>query len=138
MSSKAIKSQDQCSIQIVTAFSSHARILKILDRTQDGPHRKNICQACYRTAKALFQTFLILVSTKRAIADACSMTTDLTKGSNAIRSVFAVLDRITKIDPQQLEDNQDEKKLVRQVKLCDVHFAYPARPDVIILKRFHS
>jgi ATP-binding cassette subfamily B (MDR/TAP) protein 1 len=45
------------------------------------------------TAKALFQTFMILVSTGRVIADAGSMTTDLAKGADAVASVFAVLDR---------------------------------------------
>ncbi|KAI3997625.1 hypothetical protein MKX01_011042 [Papaver californicum] len=55
------------------------------------------------SAKALFQTFMILVSTGRVIADAGSMTTDLAKGSDAVGSVFAVLDRYTRIEPEDLE-----------------------------------
>ncbi|KAF6167396.1 hypothetical protein GIB67_020702 [Kingdonia uniflora] len=86
------------------------------------------------TSKALFQTFLIIISAGRVIADAASMTTDIAKGSDAVESVFTVLDRITKIDPQ--EGNQTEKKLVGQVELCNVHFAYLARPDIIIFKDF--
>ncbi|KAF6157844.1 hypothetical protein GIB67_003744 [Kingdonia uniflora] len=175
MSSKAIKCQDQCSKvaaeavsnhRTVTAFSSQARILNLLDRAQDGPRKESVRQSWYAgfflgvsqflmfsisalslwyggkllsqgdiTSKALFQTFLILISTGRVIADAASMTTDFAKGSDAVVSVFAVLDRVTQIDPQQQEGNQTEK-LVGQVELCNVHFAYPARPNIIILKGF--
>ncbi|KQJ93765.1 putative multidrug resistance protein [Brachypodium distachyon] len=87
------------------------------------------------TAKALFQTFMILVSTGRVIADAGSMTTDLAKGADAIASVFAVLDRVTEIDPDNPEGYKPEK-LKGEVDIRGVDFAYPSRPDVIIFKGF--
>jgi ATP-binding cassette subfamily B (MDR/TAP) protein 1 len=87
------------------------------------------------TAKALFQTFMILVSTGRVIADAGSMTTDLAKGADAIASVFAVLDRETEIDPDSPEGYKPEK-LKGEVDIRGVDFAYPSRPDVIIFKGF--
>ena len=43
------------------------------------------------TAKAFFQTFLILLTTGRVIAEAGSVTTDLAKGADAVASVFAIL-----------------------------------------------
>ncbi|KAL0761653.1 hypothetical protein Bca101_077803 [Brassica carinata] len=49
-------------------------------------------------AKAFFEMFLIFVSAGRAIAGAGTMTTDLAKGSDAVGSVFAVLDRCTTIE----------------------------------------
>ncbi|XP_062218432.1 putative multidrug resistance protein [Phragmites australis] len=85
------------------------------------------------TAKALFQTFMILVSTGRVIADAGSMTTDLAKGADAVASVFAVLDRETEIDPDNPEGYKPEK-LKGEVEIRGVNFAYPSRPDVIIFK----
>ncbi|KAI4965845.1 hypothetical protein ZWY2020_048012 [Hordeum vulgare] len=87
------------------------------------------------TAKALFQTFMILVSTGRVIADAGSMTTDLAKGADAIASVFAVLDRVTEIDPDNPQGYKPEK-LKGEVDIRGVDFAYPSRPDVIIFKGF--
>uniref|UniRef100_A0ACD5Z0U5 Uncharacterized protein n=1 Tax=Avena sativa TaxID=4498 RepID=A0ACD5Z0U5_AVESA len=87
------------------------------------------------TAKALFQTFFILVSTGRVIADAGSMTTDLAKGADAIASVFAVLDRVTEIDPDSPEGYKPEK-IKGEVDIRGVDFAYPSRPDVIIFKGF--
>ncbi|XP_068642203.1 putative multidrug resistance protein [Aristolochia californica] len=89
----------------------------------------------YITAKALFQTFMILVSTGRVIADAGSMTTDLAKGADAVRTVFAVLDRYTRIEPED-PDGFKPDKLTGSVELKDVDFAYPARPDVMIFKGF--
>ncbi|CAN1272478.1 ABC transporter B family member 15 [Linum perenne] len=87
------------------------------------------------TVKALFETFLILVSTGRVIADAGAMTSDLAKGSDAVGSVFAVLDRYTKIDPDDHEGHKPEK-VSGQIELRDIDFAYPARPDVMIFKGF--
>lgn len=86
-------------------------------------------------AKALFQTFMILVSTGRVIADAGTMTNDLAKGADAVGSVFSVLDRYSLIEPEDSEGYKP-KKLIGNVELCDVDFAYPARPNVIIFKGF--
>ncbi|KAL6629037.1 hypothetical protein ACP70R_028802 [Stipagrostis hirtigluma subsp. patula] len=89
----------------------------------------------YITAKALLQTFMILVSTGRVIADAGSVTTDLAKGADAVASVFAVLDRETEIDPDNPEGYKPEQ-LKGEVEIRGVDFAYPSRPDVIIFKGF--
>ncbi|KAK7316388.1 hypothetical protein VNO77_35392 [Canavalia gladiata] len=175
MSSKAIKAQDESSkiaaeavsnLRTITAFSSQDRILKMLEKAQEGPSHESIRQswfagiglACsqsltfctwaldfwyggklvfhgYINAKALFETFMILVSTGRVIADAGSMTNDLAKGSDAVGSVFAILDRYTKIEPDDI-DGRKAEKLTGKIELHDVHFAYPARPNVMIFQGF--
>ncbi|KAF2308653.1 hypothetical protein GH714_011767 [Hevea brasiliensis] len=175
MSHKAIKAQDESSklaaeavsnLRTITAFSSQDRILRMLEKAQEGPLRESIRQSLfagiglgtsqslmsctwaldfwyggkliskgYITAKDLFETFMILVSTGRVIADAGSMTTDLAKGSDAVGSVFAVLDRYTKIEPEGADGLKPEM-IMGHVELRDVNFAYPARPDVIIFEGF--
>ncbi|WJX65522.1 ABC transporter B member 15 [Trifolium repens] len=175
MSKKAIKAQDECSkiaaeavsnLRTINAFSSQDRILKMLEKAQQGPSHESIRQswyagiglACsqslnfctwaldfwyggklvsqgYISSKALFETFMILVSTGRVIADAGSMTNDLAKGSDAVGSVFAILDRYTKIEPDDIEGHKAEK-LIGKIELHDVHFAYPARPNVMIFQGF--
>ncbi|XP_056176671.1 ABC transporter B family member 15-like isoform X2 [Syzygium oleosum] len=175
MSQKAIKAQDESSklaaeavsnLRTITAFSSQDRILRMLERVQEGPRRESIKQSWYAglglgasqsltsctwaldfwyggkliaegyiTGKALFETFMILVSTGRVIADAGSMTSDLVKGSDAVGSVFAILDRYTRIEPEDAEGHKPEK-ITGQVEIRDVDFAYPARPDVMIFKDF--
>lgn len=87
------------------------------------------------TSKALFETFMILISTGKVIADAGSMTTDLAKGSDTVGSVFAILDRQTRIEPEGMEGYRP-KKITGHVEFCRVDFAYPERLDVIILKDF--
>ncbi|KAM7268281.1 hypothetical protein ACFE04_010447 [Oxalis oulophora] len=175
MSQKAIKAQDESSklaaeavtnLRTITAFSSQNRLLKMLDKAQEGPKKESIRQSWYAgiglgtsmslttitwafdfwyggrlisdgyiSSGALFETFMILVSTGRVIADAGSMTTDLAKGSEAVASVFAVLDKYTNIEPEDTEGQQPQK-ITGRVELRDVDFAYPARPDVIIFKGF--
>ena len=175
MSRKVTKAQEESSklaaeavsnLRTVTAFSSQNRILKMLEKAQEGPSRENIRQsfyagiglACsqgiascawalnfwyggklvsdgYITTKALFQSFMVLVSTARVIADAGSMTTDIAKGVEAVRSIFAILDRNTKIEPDDPRGHKPEQ-LMGHIKLRDVHFAYPTRPSLVIFKSF--
>ncbi|KAK3227802.1 hypothetical protein Dsin_007664 [Dipteronia sinensis] len=175
MSQKAMKAQDESgklaaeavsNLRTITAFSSQDRILKMLDKAQEGPRRDSVRQSWYAgmglafsqslttctwaldfwyggklisqgyiSAKALFETFMVLVSTGRVIADAGSMTTDLAKGSDSVASVFTVLDRYTRIEPEDPEGHQPEK-ITGHIEIRDIHFAYPARPNVMIFKGF--
>nr|CAB3504328.1 unnamed protein product [Digitaria exilis] len=153
-------------LRTITAFSSQDRILRLFDQAQNGPRMESIRQSWFAgiglgmsmcllrcttslafwyggrliaehhiTARALFQTFTILVGTGRVIADAGSVTTDLAKGADAVASVFAILDRETKINPDDPEGYKPEK-LLGEVNLKGVDFAYPSRPDVDIFKGF--
>ncbi|KAF6176961.1 hypothetical protein GIB67_027761 [Kingdonia uniflora] len=87
------------------------------------------------STKHMFQAFFILLSTGKNIADAGSMTSDIAKGSNAIRSLFAILDRRTQIDPDEQNGlNADKKPIKGVIELKNVFFSYPARPDQMIFK----
>ncbi|KAM7269000.1 hypothetical protein ACFE04_024497 [Oxalis oulophora] len=83
------------------------------------------------TSKHLFQVFFILMSTGKNIADAGSMTSDLSRGGNAIKSVFAILDRNSEIEP---EANLRGRITKGEIELKKVIFSYPVRPDQIIFK----
>ncbi|XP_010514540.1 PREDICTED: ABC transporter B family member 22-like [Camelina sativa] len=175
LSQKAIEAQDESSklaaeavsnIRTITSFSSQERIIKLLERVQEGPRRENIRQSwlagivlaasrsvmtCISVlnfwygsrliadgkimSKEFFELFIVFVSTGRVIADAGAMTTDLAKGSDAVMSVFAVLDRCTTIEPENTDGYLPEK-MKGQIRFVNVDFAYPTRPDVIIFKNF--
>nr|XP_043633551.1 ABC transporter B family member 15-like [Erigeron canadensis] len=153
-------------LRTITSFSSQTRILKMLKETQKAPMRESIRQAWYAglglgfsqslmgctwalgywyggkltsdghlEAKAFFQTFMILASTGRVIAEAGTMTNDLAKGSDAVQSVFAVLDRYTMVDPEDPAGTKPDI-VTGHVEICDVEFAYPARPDIRIFNGF--
>lgn len=86
------------------------------------------------SSKHLFQAFFILMSTGKNIADAGSASSDLAKGSNAVRSVFAILDRQTEIEPDDPDGCKVMKELKGQIEFKNVFFSYPSRPDQMIFQ----
>ncbi|XP_022732420.1 putative ABC transporter B family member 8 isoform X2 [Durio zibethinus] len=91
------------------------------------------------SAGDVFKTFFVLVSTGKVIADAGSMTSDLAKGSTAVASVFEILDRQSTIPGSQGGDGTSGTKLERmtgKIELKKVDFAYPSRPETLVLRQF--
>nr|QVT92354.1 ABC transporter [Salvia miltiorrhiza] len=87
------------------------------------------------TPEKLFQAFLALLFTAYTIAEAGSMTNDISRGSSAVGSVFAILDRQSQIEPDNTYNKDDVRKGIRgRVELRKVVFAYPSRPEQLILK----
>ncbi|KAF8667429.1 hypothetical protein HU200_053116 [Digitaria exilis] len=82
-----------------------------------------------------FKTYFILMTTGKLIAEAGSMTSDLAKGSNAVASVFEVLDREA---PQNLQVGKVKQinKIQGRIDFKEVYFTYPTRPQCIILQDF--
>ncbi|XP_024991058.1 putative multidrug resistance protein [Cynara cardunculus var. scolymus] len=85
------------------------------------------------TAKQMFQVFFILMTTGKNIADAGSMSSDLSKGGGAVKSVLAVLDRKTEIDPDDSEGLK-VRRINGHIELMNVHFSYPSRPEQMIFQ----
>lgn len=85
-------------------------------------------------SKSLFEAFFILMSTAKLIADAGTMSSDMSRGSNAVSSVFAALDRVSEIEPDDPNGIKARKGIKGQVEMMDVFFAYPARPEQMIFK----
>ncbi|KAM1057304.1 hypothetical protein ACFX2A_031263 [Malus domestica] len=86
------------------------------------------------TPKELFQAFLILLFTAYIIADAGSMTSDISKGNSAIQSVFAMLDRKSEIDPDNQWGLEIKRRIKGRIEFRNVFFSYPTRPEQMILK----
>ncbi|KAL2653499.1 hypothetical protein R1flu_021627 [Riccia fluitans] len=94
----------------------------------------------------MFKCFFILVASGRMIAEAGSMTDlrYLAKGANSIITVFNILDRKTKVDP----DDESGLKLEKidgnvEFKFYVTSLAYPARPDILstiigLIERFYD
>ncbi|KAK9113579.1 hypothetical protein Syun_020376 [Stephania yunnanensis] len=89
------------------------------------------------TPKRLFQAFFVLMSTGKHIADAGSMTSDLARGADAIKSVFAILDRKSEINPNNLEGIRNRKAVKGDIELKNVVFSYPARPEQMIFRNLN-
>ncbi|XP_051132201.1 putative ABC transporter B family member 8 [Andrographis paniculata] len=92
------------------------------------------------SAGDVFKTFFILVSTGKVIAEAGSMTSDLAKGSAAVASIFAILDRQSKILGSYIAKDGNGgmklEKMIGRIEMKKVDFAYPGRPEVLVLCEF--
>ncbi|MED6126995.1 hypothetical protein PIB30_083852 [Stylosanthes scabra] len=88
------------------------------------------------SSNQLLQVFLILMGTGRQIAEAGSMTSDIARSGKAVSSVFEILDRKTQIEPEdpRLMKFRKKNNIKGHVRLKDVFFSYPSRPEQMILK----
>lgn len=82
--------------------------------------------------KHFFQTYFIMMGAGKVIAEAGSMTMDLSKGTDALKSFFMILRRLSKMDPDD-PDAIIPSNLHGRVELKEVDFFYPTRPKQMIL-----
>jgi len=66
-----------------------------------------------------------------AITQSSSFTTDSQKAKNVTASIFAIMDRKSKIDPSD-ESGMSLDDVKGDIELHHVSFKYPSRPDVQI------
>lgn len=83
--------------------------------------------------KNIFQIFFILMSTSKVIADAGSTTSDLSKGTSALESIFMILKKESKMNPNDLQGIKPQK-VEGDIEFKEVDFVYPTRPKQIVLK----
>ncbi|KAG8384714.1 hypothetical protein BUALT_Bualt04G0147000 [Buddleja alternifolia] len=88
------------------------------------------------TFSKVIKVFVVLVITANSVAETVSLAPEIIRGGEAVGSVFSVLDRPTRIDPDDSEADPVES-IRGEIELRHVEFAYPSRPDVIIFKDFN-
>ncbi|RWW22617.1 hypothetical protein GW17_00013173 [Ensete ventricosum] len=88
------------------------------------------------TFSKVIKVFVVLVVTANSVAETVSLAPEIVRGGESIRSVFAILNRGTRIEPDDPEAEHVDS--VRgEIELRHVDFAYPSRPDVPIFKDFN-
>ncbi|CAI9777375.1 unnamed protein product [Fraxinus pennsylvanica] len=85
------------------------------------------------TFSKVIKVFVVLVITANSVAETISLAPEIIRGGEAIGSVFSILDRSTRIDPDDSEAEPVES-IRGEIELRHVDFAYPSRPDVIVFK----
>ncbi|XP_058096561.1 ABC transporter B family member 19 isoform X1 [Magnolia sinica] len=85
------------------------------------------------TFSKVIKVFVVLVITANSVAETVSLAPEIIRGGEAVSSVFSILDRATKIDPDDPEAEPVES-IRGEIELRHVDFAYPSRPEIIIFK----
>ncbi|GKV10458.1 hypothetical protein SLEP1_g21816 [Rubroshorea leprosula] len=92
-----------------------------------------LLQAGEITYSEVFRVFFSLITAIYGISQSGSFVPDAGKTSSAAASVFAILDRKSKINSS---DNSGEiiEKLKGEIEIKNVSFKYPTRPDIQIFR----
>lgn len=88
------------------------------------------------TFSKVIKVFVVLVITANSVAETVSLAPEIIRGGESIRSVFSILNRATRIDPDDPEAEPVES-IRGEIELRHVDFAYPSRPDIPIFKDFN-
>lgn len=81
----------------------------------------------------LLQVFFALTMAATGISQSSSMAPDMSKAKSATTSIFAILDRKSKIDPSD-ESGITLDTVKGEIELQNINFKYPTRPDVEIFR----
>ncbi|CAH2057688.1 unnamed protein product [Thlaspi arvense] len=85
------------------------------------------------TFDSVFRVFFALTMAAIAISQSSSLSPDSSKADVAAASIFALIDRESKIDPS-VESGRVVDNVKGDIELRHVSFKYPARPDVQIFQ----
>ena len=84
---------------------------------------------------ALMRVFLATTMASQAVGSATSWAPDAAKCEMATRNIFAIVDAPSPIDPLSTT-GEKRASLEGRVELQNVRFAYPSRPDALVLEDF--
>jgi ATP-binding cassette, subfamily B (MDR/TAP), member 1 len=79
------------------------------------------------------QVFLALTMAAIGVSHTSTLTSDSSKAKPAVSSIFAIVDRKSRIDPSD-ESGVSLEPLNGDVEFRHVRFRYPTRPDVQIFE----
>ncbi|KAL5863141.1 hypothetical protein ACOSQ3_000655 [Xanthoceras sorbifolium] len=85
------------------------------------------------TFSDVFRVFFALTMAALGISQSSSIAPDSTKAKNAAASIFAIIDRKSKIDPSD-ESGMTPENVKGEIELRHVSFKYPSRPDIQIFR----
>ncbi|CAH9084545.1 unnamed protein product [Cuscuta europaea] len=85
------------------------------------------------TFSKVIKVFVVLVITANTVAETVSIAPEIIRGGEAVGSVFSILDRPTRIDPDD-PDSDPVESIRGDIDLHHVEFAYPSRPDIAVFK----
>ncbi|KAH7847597.1 hypothetical protein Vadar_027922 [Vaccinium darrowii] len=149
----AFNAQDQ--ILSLVCQELHVTRLRSLSRSQTSGVLYGLSQLSHYSSQALLlwygahlikkglSTFLkvtkvviILLMTASSVAETLGLAPSILGGSQAIESIFSILDRPTKIEADD-PDADPVDSVSGEIELFHVDFSYPSRPEVVVFKDFN-
>ncbi|CAN6349641.1 unnamed protein product [Urochloa humidicola] len=85
------------------------------------------------TFPKVFMVFLALSMAAIGVSHTSTLTSDSSKAKSAVSSIFAIIDRKSRIDPSDV-DGVTLEPLSGDIEFRHVRFRYPTRPDVQIFQ----
>ncbi|PON83068.1 ABC transporter [Trema orientale] len=85
------------------------------------------------TFSDVFRVFFALTMAAVGISQYSSFAPDSSKAKSAVASIFAIIDRKSKIDPSD-ETGETIDDVKGEIQLCHLSFKYPSRPDIQIFR----
>ncbi|CAI5536824.1 unnamed protein product [Closterium sp. Naga37s-1] len=89
----------------------------------------------YATFTDVFQVFFAIAMSAMSVAKQSALAPDMATVQTAVNSIFRILDRQSKIDPEA--GGEEPEEVLGEVQFHAVCFAYPARPSVVVLQDFN-
>ncbi|KAL3678872.1 hypothetical protein R1sor_021828 [Riccia sorocarpa] len=83
--------------------------------------------------EGVFRVFLAIATSAIAVSQSLTLAPDVAKAQNAVGSIFRILDRKSNIDPME-KTGKTLEDLTGLIEFQRVHFRYPARPDITVLR----
>ncbi|KAJ2864768.1 hypothetical protein GGI22_001649, partial [Coemansia erecta] len=90
----------------------------------------------YSVAQVL-NVILVLLVGGFMLSGAAPNVSAITSAQGSAAKVFEIIDRVSPIDPLDTETGKKVEKINGDIVFRDIHFTYPSRPDVPILKGFN-
>uniref|UniRef100_A0A0E0MUY3 MDR-like ABC transporter n=1 Tax=Oryza rufipogon TaxID=4529 RepID=A0A0E0MUY3_ORYRU len=140
------------SIRTVVSFSAEEKVMDLYKKKCEGPLRTGIrtgiisgigfasfyagarlVEENKTTFPKVFRVFLALAMAAIGVSQSSTLTSDSSKAKSAVSSIFAIVDRKSRIDPSE-DAGVTVETLHGNIEFQHVSFRYPTRPDVEIFR----
>ncbi|KAJ2371520.1 hypothetical protein GGI05_007805, partial [Coemansia sp. RSA 2603] len=89
------------------------------------------------TPQEVLNVILVLLVGGFMLSGAAPNISAISTAQGSAARVFSIIDRQSPIDPLDTENGKKVEKIVGEISFRNIHFSYPSRPDVPILKGFN-
>ncbi|KAK9934093.1 hypothetical protein M0R45_021250 [Rubus argutus] len=125
------------SIRTIASFCAEEKVIKLYQTKCEGPINfyagARLVAAGKTTFPDVFRVFFALTMTAIALSQQSSLAPDASKGKSSAASIFAILDRKSKIDSSD-DSGTTIENLKGEIEFRHVSFKYPNRPNVPIFQ----